>query len=628
MGTSKIKPKRGLSTSIVAGVGSEGEPIFTTNTDEMYLGKGLSVLPQKVGENTSVVDSEIERLENIVMQATPSAIAKTNFVINSLSTSQVKQMNQMYIDTLDDTSGVDITNTRIGYNAAEKKYNASNEQGVVVFNKVDLPLNRKKIMVNYEGNDVSLEYSLNNGTTYQAISNDTLKDISLETGNELKIRATVGVETTNAYAEYFDGVNDYITFTGSIIPLGTKTIKFRFRKWIREATTRRVFANGRPAANSTDRFVEVYESALANGFLIYEVKQGPTIIASATTNMNVCDGEWHDIVFIQNDTTRATQCWVDGVLRNTTNHASGQNDNVAYSRNLMLGACYNSSNAPQLFFLGALDNFEVLNSSNQKVLYAAFEEKTGTVLYDYSGNGNKGTLVGPSVWINNPDNVYRDFNGTSGRIVYSSRVIQPGSKTIEFDFRRSPIGSVNERIFATGILASDACEISVGFQPTSATSPDIPGQIFLVLRKSGVGIYYCPTTINVCDGTWKNIRFVVNTTARSVSVFINGTLNNQVNFGTGQNDDTQYTRNFVIGASYSSASAYDDYFSGNLKNLKITNSSGGIILNAKMDEQQGTTIYDYSGNNNTGTSTGTTGITEDNKIYNYKNLSAISCSWV
>ncbi|MNH38330.1 hypothetical protein D3C79_993450 [compost metagenome] len=56
----------------------------------------------------------------------------------------------------------------------------------------NLPVHRKTLMLNADADNVTFQISLDGGVTYENISLYTLVDLTGKTGNELKIKATLG----------------------------------------------------------------------------------------------------------------------------------------------------------------------------------------------------------------------------------------------------------------------------------------------------------------------------------------------------------------------------------------------------------------------------------------------------
>lgn len=200
-----------------------------------------------------------------------------------------------------------------------------------------------------------------------------------------------------------------------------------------------------------------------------------------------------------------------------------------------------------------------------------FNETQGTKLYSKTSPAFDGTFNGtaPVTGYNNIGYA-RNFNGTSGYITFSNVIIPTGSKSIRFKMKASSFVT-NMRILSTGIPATDTSEYQIAINST--------GQVFMIIRKSGTTIVSLATTVNVCDGTWKDILFIQNDTTRTIEVYINGTLNASGSYVSGQNDDTGYARTLVVGAAYATSTpTYNNYFAGQIDQLEIYS---GVISTTK-----------------------------------------------
>lgn len=196
-------------------------------------------------------------------------------------------------------------------------------------------------------------------------------------------------------ARTFNGTSDYISFTNAVIPLGAKSIKFKIKipsiptvyKYIMgnmtDANTQYGFESG--IDQNTGKIYFMSANATSNGRIF-------TLFSS----INICDNNWHDIMFTWDGTTtaNAVKVYVDDMTTfNNSTTATSQETN-AYNTVLNIGRVPNGNGTRN--FLGSLDEFKVYNSSNNLVLYLSNEYVTdsSTAAKDMSGNGYDGTVSG------------------------------------------------------------------------------------------------------------------------------------------------------------------------------------------------------------------------------------------
>lgn len=134
-----------------------------------------------------------------------------------------------------------------------------------------------------------------------------------------------------------------------------------------------------------------------------------TRLVGAST-INVCDGKWHYLALICVRTASAT-FYVDVIPRGTLN-ISAQQGSLANSANLHVGADCNGDEflngiigEPQLYNR-ALSQPEIQRNmsnpsnpiTNGLVLFLPIIEGTGTIVNDYSGLNNNGSITGTVAW--------------------------------------------------------------------------------------------------------------------------------------------------------------------------------------------------------------------------------------
>lgn len=193
------------------------------------------------------------------------------------------------------------------------------------------------------------------------------------------INGTTSVAGYNGKARSFNGTSDYILFTDSILPIGTKSIRFKMKRSAAPAsgTTERILNTGIPASDAS--VLDIFISS--SGYLSYLIRQVGTVIVSASSSYNVCDNVWHDVLFIQNDVLRKVYCYVDGVLRSTTDYASNMYDDTTYTKSLCIGAAYTATAGTyQFFYAGILDELEI-HSKAISPTYSVFNTSLTTNYY-------------------------------------------------------------------------------------------------------------------------------------------------------------------------------------------------------------------------------------------------------
>ena len=172
-----IKLRRGLKKDLVNSNAEVGEPLLTTDTMELYVGKGEGFSPERIGDSSELIDFQVLEIEQQSFEETPNLIMKTNFLLNSLLDSKTKNMEQIVIDTLDDLTNVDTINSNTFYSELDKSFYAKNLNTTLFFKEVTMPSYRKRMLINQEGTgNYFFKYAVGSGE-YKTINSGEIKYI-------------------------------------------------------------------------------------------------------------------------------------------------------------------------------------------------------------------------------------------------------------------------------------------------------------------------------------------------------------------------------------------------------------------------------------------------------------------
>jgi hypothetical protein len=164
---------------------------------------------------------------------------------------------------------------------------------------------------------------------------------------------------------------------------------------------------------------------------------------SLTGNTAISDDQWHHVVSTWNKTGGEIKLYVDGKLDNSK---TGSSVNTTIAINGTLGI----STTGTVTFKGLIDDVRIYNyartaaqilvdynagsaahlgagtdpnEGNPPIGYWSFDENTGTVPYDRSGNGNNGTFASSPVWAQGKFGACLDFDGTDDSVNLGSGAV-------------------------------------------------------------------------------------------------------------------------------------------------------------------------------------------------------------
>jgi len=458
----------------------------------------------------------------------------------------------------------------------------------------------------------------------------------------------------------FDGVNDYL-YVGDDNSLDMRTNGFTASFWINaSATNTHDFVVMKGATSSTDAGYSLSLSSSVGKPEIYISDGSSYIVNNLTGSKSVTDNTWHHVVFTW-DPALGAKIYIDGQLDAQTNTTSTVNINSSSS--LKIGGYTSSDYSVNglidevKIYQTALTEDQVKQEYNQGkaiVLGALSTDATGaasnstSASYCPPGNteGNCATGLNPSpigewkmdegVWTNDcsTDTVF-DSSGNSlhGDSCPNSTGPTGGAvgkygKAGYFDGTDDYVEVADNNILDltnTLTLSSWVKSSSLSYDQAIACKGDRSGtniNYCLEIRTTGLvrfeawngsTFYYTESTTSLNVNNWYYIVATYNDSSDTVNIYINGVLDKT---------DSAFTYSLITDSyplrignrKYSVANMQ---FSGYIDNVKLYDyirtpaqvawdyNRGAPMGWWKMDECQGGTIYDSSGNSYNGTWYGT-----------------------
>jgi hypothetical protein len=414
---------------------------------------------------------------------------------------------------------------------------------------------------------------------------------------------------------------------GNVLDIGTSPVSVS--AWIKTSTTGVYqFIAGKSISGSTSSW-EVRVNSFNNielNFFDFNATPGIDQVVGTT---NVCDGNWHHIV-AERDGKNLT-VYVDGKLDGSvTDNAV----DVTSIHNFRIGRD-NVGNFP---FNGSIDEVKVFNyglsvdeiknefnqgasvkmsgsgtttaggnidsksaeycvpgdstSCSAPIGEWSFDEKQGTTVKDISGNGRDGTFNGTgNHWTQGKVGAAGNFDFATADYVSTTHPLTGNSElTLSAWINDSYTGSRQE--IAAGGSATSSDGFMIYIDTNGKFNFDFPNS------KGPTG------TINVADGKWHYVSAVRRGTL-GMEIYVDGKLD-----GISNAPLNTLTNTFYIGrAAYNNS----NYVKGQIDQVRLYNyartpaqiaydyNRGGPVAQYRMDECQGNTIFDATGNGNNGT---------------------------
>jgi hypothetical protein len=296
----------------------------------------------------------------------------------------------------------------------------------------------------------------------------------------------------------------------------------------------------------------------------------PDNSAHVITAGGLMDGNWHHVAYVSTGAAATQLLYVDGILQGTVTATPNLSGGSAATI-----ASQNGSN----YFQGTIDDVRVydraLSASEITDLYHwgvnvapstglvgwwKLDEASGTSASDSSGNGNTGTVTpnATGVWVAGKINNAANLNGTTQQVnlPYNAAQVLPAASafTVSAWVKPSNLGGGFETILdqnPTGgndnyFLEINANQADCGFhgQPVNG---------FQIITMTGT----------LSNNNWYHLACVYDRTAHTLSIYVNGTLNNSM--AETNNLDTN------TGPSYIGTGNGSQWFAGTIDDVRVYN---------------------------------------------------------
>lgn len=473
--------------------------------------------------------------------------------------------------------------------------------------------------------------------TFNEGSGSALFDYSGNRNNGTTSGATAAtfVDGKRGKALSFDGSNDYVKISHTQGLLGNIPT-FTISTWFKTSgVSQRIYME----ANSTNNVPLLGIWINGSGQAEINIRDDANVTGHTVSTLAYNDNKWHHMVGVQ--VSKSSRIiYVDGVQVGTNTTALG----TFTLNNSSIGVIKRAPGAADSgFFNGSIDDVRVYNralsaaeikqlyesrsqefvteSSNGLVGYWSFDEGSGSALFDYSGNRNNGTTTGATAatFIDGKRGKALSFDGTNDYVgISSSKGIIGTAKTgtMAAWIKLVPSGS-NKDVYAESSNSSAF--------PLLILRADTNNKAAAFIRDTAGASNTIVSNTTVADGTWHHIAVTQNSSGVFQGVYVDGRLDTASN--TGNSLGAMGVNKTNIGATlYQAFPQGVNFVNGQIDEVRVYNrilseaeirklyQSGNVISKPptnlglagywKFDEGSGSAIFDSSGRNNHGTTSG------------------------
>ncbi len=441
-------------------------------------------------------------------------------------------------------------------------------------------------------------------------------ETSIDNANwTLQVDKTGNTDTSQVQNDYFTGFARYVRITVTGMPSGAWASFYDFKVFgdptnlaLGKTITADSSLAGNPASNANDGDTSTYWTAAdSNGGHSLTVDLGSIVKITGGTQVMWQNGGVpyrYTIATSLDNTNWIVRLWKD----NSNNTSQVQNDyfidTTRYVKITVTGV-------PSGYSAGISD-FKVFGSTGdtQTMAQLPFNQSSGTMAYDATGNGWNGTLVNGASWAagRNGSNAV-SLNGTNQYVALPSGVVYGDNAITLTAWVNLNAVSNWSRIFDFGSGTSNYMYLT----PKNAANGKVR---FAITTNGNTNEQFIDGTAPLTTGVWHHVAVTLNGSIGTL--YVNG---QQVGSNTGMTvnpSDLGVTAQNWIGRSQFSA---DPYLNGRVGDFRIYNRAltasevtqamndpyGFPIVKLPFNETGGTTANDATGNGWNGTLVGGAG---------------------
>jgi hypothetical protein len=439
------------------------------------------------------------------------------------------------------------------------------------------------------------------------------------------------ITAQGGYAVSFDGSNDYVYIGTPTAMTQLATGSYTIEAWIKTSTTARQCIVGNYNYNSSpDPRTQAWVLELHSSGNLRMYVNGTA--CNSDPIYTVSDGKWHHVAGVRNNATSSVYMYVDGkLIYSNVGGVPGTGFTVSNYTQIGSNPCTGGYALP---FNGNIDEVRMWNTARTEaqikanmykelvgnesglVGYYKLNNGTGATATDNSPNANHGTLTNGPLWelsgCLGGSRQALDFDGSNDNVTfpYNAALVITASVTIEAWVNLATTG---QQCYVAGKITHGNPQYGYGMYINSGNLGGDPGQITFIAGRSWFDWPSVRSNARLETNKWYHV--VGTFDGRYLKIYVNGKLDNTYDRGSTytMNDSGD---NFKIGYN---GNLGTNYFSGKIDEVRVWNTArtetqirenflktlagneAGLVAYYRMDQTDGTTLYDMTANGINGT---------------------------
>lgn len=233
----------------------------------------------------------------------------------------------------------------------------------------------------------------------------------------------------------FNGTSNFVQFDKPVIPIGRKSVRLRVKMPSKPTSNQVIFGN---TSGATKHGFRVGVLAETGGIYVYITKGiGEANLTSFNSLENICDNQWHDVLFTWDGTTsiESARLYVDDMSTPKVKGTPISAETSSYSDYLVIGSRVISND---MHFNGQIDNLEIYSEVYNPPLEDTWQTLSTTTPteQDYINHGMENSVLSSI-----PEGAWQELEGTVEIHYYTDN---PSIEEVQFNIETTPFTLAEE----------------------------------------------------------------------------------------------------------------------------------------------------------------------------------------